>query len=74
MRIIKVQRPLSPLDESRPWLVYGKDRYHPQQISEALIPPAVVEALGRDLKGYFEGHWSPIVGWAIGKRVKNRDW
>jgi hypothetical protein len=72
--IIKVQRPLMTNDESAPWLIYDKSRKRQQQIPESVVPPAVVKAMGNDAKGYFEGYWSSIVGWAIGKRVKNQDW
>jgi hypothetical protein len=72
--IIKVQRPLMTNDESVPWLIYDKSRKRQQQIPESVVPPAAVKAMGNDAKGYFEGRWSSIVGWSIGKRVKEQDW
>ena len=72
--IIKVQRPLRTNDPTIPWLIYDKSRKREQQLPQSIIPPAAVKALGNDPKGYFEGHWSSIVGWAIGKRVNNQGW
>lgn len=72
--IIKVQRPLSTTDPTIPWLIYDKSRHRQQQIPQSVVPPRAVKDMGSDLKGYFEGTWSSIVGWAIGKRVRNQEW
>jgi hypothetical protein len=72
--IVKVQRPLMTNDADIPWLIYDKSHKRSQQLPQRVIPPAAVRALGNDPKGYFEGHWSSMFGWVIGKRVKNQDW
>jgi hypothetical protein len=50
--IVKVQRPVGssgPL-ESTPWYVYNRDR----SVMRVIQPPGeVAQALGRDVKGYF---------------------
>lgn len=70
--IVKVQVPLAGAAVgTERCLVYAKGRKH---VSEQPIPDAARKALGDDPKGYFNGTWSSIVGWAIADRVKDQDW
>ncbi len=39
------------------------------------VPKSVKNALGDDMKGYFEATREPMYGaWVIGKRVEDQDW
>jgi len=70
--IIKVQRPLN--NPSAPWLIYARGRNRLQTLPPGAIPPYVIKAMGDDVEGYFTGHWSSIVGWAIAGRVEDQPW
>ncbi|MCB8880076.1 hypothetical protein ACELLULO517_07505 [Acidisoma cellulosilytica] len=69
MTIVKVQRPLSGGDGR--YLVYAEGK---SRMCEQPIPPAAKKSLGDDLKGYFNAHYSSIVGWAVNERVKDQSW
>ena len=69
--IVKVQRPMMTSDQSLPWLIYDADRNHVTQVPEIAIPHHVRDAMGDDLKAYFIGAWSSIVGWGLSKRVSD---
>lgn len=69
--IIKVQIPLFG-NETEGCLIYDSLRQHTslQDISQE-----VRDALGGDLKGYFEGQWnSDAQEWTIGARVADQVW
>lgn len=70
--IVKVQRPIVPIGAD--WLIYDKKRKHVTQVPEAIIPRYVKDAMGDDLKGYFVGAWSSVVGWGLSSRVSDQTW
>lgn len=73
MTIVKVQVPLASSDPDgmNEMLVYDEAR---RNVSTQPVTDAVKKALGTDKKGYFYGHWSSTVGWAVGDRVKEQGW
>ncbi len=72
--IVKVQRPIVTNDPDAPWLMYDEKREHMTQVPDRLIPTYVRDAVGKDLKAYFVGAWSSIVGWGLSERVEDQDW
>lgn len=71
---VKVQRPIVSNDPRNPWLIYNKERSHVTEVPDAAIPTYVKAAMRGDMKAYFIGAWSSIVGWGLSKRVKDEDW
>lgn len=67
--IVKVQVPI--VGNKSLCLVYAKGR---RNMVEQPVPDAARKALNGDLKGYFKGTWSSVVGWAINERVAAQDW
>ena len=74
MTVVKVQVPLFSSDPSMQTssrgLVYDERRRH---MGEQALPPDVIEALGKDVKGFFQAEWNGKT-WEIGKRVPGRGW
>lgn len=70
--IVKVRRPLN--DQNGPWLIYDRAERHMVQVPAAVIPQHVKRAIGTDLKGYFVGAWSSVVGWGLSERVEDQSW
>jgi hypothetical protein len=54
-------------------LIYPSNR-DPKKTRRQPIPVKAYNALKGDLKGYFNGHFSSIVGWAVNDRVADQDW
>lgn len=69
--IVKVQLPLAGPAAPGSCLVYAMGR---KNMQELMMPADVVEALGDDLKGYFEATWSHASGWTLGERVADQPW
>jgi len=72
--IVKVQRAID--DRDLPALIYTEGR---RNVRLHYLDPATIEALGDDLKGYFEteivrGCWQMPACWRIGKRVEEQPW
>jgi len=74
MEIVKVQRPIMTTDAAEPWLIYAKGRSRVETRLGVLIEPRVQKAMKGSFKAYFEGIHVPSRGWALGKRVKDREW
>jgi hypothetical protein len=36
--------------------------------------PREKKLMGNDVKAYFSGAWSSIVGWALNERMPDEDW
>lgn len=72
--IVKVQVPLVTSDQEVPWLIYDREQKHVTQVPDSIIPSHVKLAMGDDLKGYFQGSWSSVVGWGLGSRVEDQSW
>lgn len=69
--VVKVQRPIAAsMGAGGPWLVYDASREHMVTIEP---PPAVVRAMGDDLKAYFDAVWVED-HWVIGARTRNQAW
>lgn len=68
VEIVKVQIPLSG---PGPALIYDKARKH--MIQRELVRHEL-EAMGGDVKAYFNAAWSSIVGWGLSQRVEDQDW
>ena len=69
MIVVKVQVSLDK-DRSGRGLVYGPGRV---MMSEQELPPAAIEALGADLKGYFKASFEGD-RWVLGDRVAAQPW
>ena len=70
--IVKVPRPLYSPEADPGFLVYDQ---HRTRIVQQSIPDAVDDALGSDLKGYFQATWGGSERrWRIGKRVDDQPW
>lgn len=67
--IVKVQRPVFPPDA--PWLIYDRDRKHMREVDSRAIPQYVRDQMGDDMKAYFVGAWSGVVGWGLSNRVSD---
>lgn len=68
VEIVKVQ---VPLNGPGPALIYDKDKKH--MILRKLLAHEM-EAMGDDVKAYFKGAWSSVVGWGLSNRVEDEDW
>ncbi len=69
IEIVKVQVPI--IGDPGTCLVYAKGHKH---VRQQPLTNDVREKLKGDLKGYFKGAWSSIVGWGISERVADQDW
>ena len=68
VEIVKVQITLSG---PGPALIYDKNRKH--MVTRALVNHEL-EMMGDDVKAYFNGAWSSVVGWGLSQRVEDQDW
>lgn len=66
--IVKVQIPLSGDGEA---LIYDKER---KRIIQRHLLRHELEAMGGDVKAYFNAAWSSIVGWGLSQRVEDQHW
>lgn len=73
IEIVKVQRALASSHPAgyEQVLVYDKARKH---MTEQPLTSDVREKMGSDMKAYFKGAWSSIVGWGLSERVKDQGW
>jgi len=71
IEVVTVQR---PLNGDAPWMVYAEGRRHMMMIPADQVQPALAQAMGSDMKAYFEAEWFQALGWEIGKRVDAREW
>ena len=67
--IVKVQVPI--IGDPNTCLVYDKAKKH---VNQQPLQDHVKRALRGDLKGYFKGAWSSVVGWGLSARVPDQDW
>lgn len=65
---VKVQ---VPLNGRGPALIYNRNRKHMQMIE---LLPHEQKLMGDDLKAFFSGTWSSVVGWTLIERVPDEDW
>jgi hypothetical protein len=70
--IVKVQVPVvGAIDR---WLIYAQDAQRPR-MQEQRPTSAMKQAMGADLKAYFEATWSGTDKyWTVGKRVEGPSW
>ena len=68
LEIVKVQIPLNGPGEA---LIYAKDR---TRVVRRDLYPHEVKQMGDDVKAYFEGIWSTVLGWSLAQRVEDQDW
>lgn len=70
--IVKVQVPIVGAVDR--WLIYSKDAQRPR-MQEQRPTSAMKQAMGRDLKAYFEAFWSEADRyWSVGLRVPDQSW
>ena len=69
VEIVKVQVPI--IGDKSQVLIYDRGRKH--MVHQPLTNDVKARLKG-DLKGYFKGAWSSIVGWGISERVPDQDW
>lgn len=68
--IVKVQVAIVP--RGAPAMIYDRER---RRISYRHLDRATTEALGEDLKGYFDARWLvEQQRWDIGRRVEDQSW
>lgn len=68
--IVKVQVPI--VGRAERWLIYNQQRQHMQ---EQRPTSAMKQAMGADMKAYFEATWSETDKyWTVGKRVEGQSW
>lgn len=73
VEIVKVQRALasSSMVADDRVLIYDKARKH---TTEQPLTNDVRKKMGDDMKAYFKGAWSSIVGWGLSERVGDQSW
>lgn len=74
IEIVKVQRPIATTDPDSHWLIYDKAQKHVHRLANSVVPSRLRKQMGRDMKAFFEGEWTALPGWQLGRRVKNQDW
>jgi len=71
MTIVKVQIPIFSTEDNPGCLVYAKGG---KRTAQQTITEETANALGNDLKGYFDAEWDVGGHWVIGKRVADQNW